>query len=118
MSERDVFEAWFAQAFGPRPPGDAKTLRADIDTLRRVLAFIEEWEVKHDAALAAWHERHGRDHGHCLSRDCLRGSRAGDRTTAQLDPTSFRPAGCECLCWRCRDALEKENENNQRGERP
>jgi hypothetical protein len=43
--------------------------------------------------------------GHCGSRSCLRGSLAGDRQTALLDPGSFRPSGCECTCGDCRTAI-------------
>ncbi len=40
-------------------------------------------------------------YGHCFSRDCLRGSSAADRATAELRPSSFDPSGCECDCQPC-----------------
>jgi hypothetical protein len=40
-------------------------------------------------------------HRHCLSRDCLRGSSAGDRETVHNDPSTFNPTGCECVCAAC-----------------
>jgi len=41
---------------------------------------------------------------HCLSRDCLRGSPALDRSTALSSPEMFKPAGCECRCYWCRQS--------------
>ena len=40
-------------------------------------------------------------HGHCLNRDCLRGSPAGDRITARFNHSTIRYAGCECGCSFC-----------------
>jgi hypothetical protein len=43
---------------------------------------------------------------HCLNRDCLRGSPAGDRQTALLHPETFKPNGCECDCHACERARD------------
>jgi len=40
-------------------------------------------------------------HGHCLNRDCLRGSPAGDRITARFNHSTIRYDGCECGCSFC-----------------
>jgi glycosyltransferase involved in cell wall biosynthesis/SAM-dependent methyltransferase len=45
---------------------------------------------------------------HCLNRNCLRGSPAASRTTAQIDPSTFRPEGCECECFACRSAGQRD----------
>lgn len=39
---------------------------------------------------------------HCLGRNCLRGSPAGDRDTAIGNPKLFNPDRCECSCVPCR----------------
>jgi hypothetical protein len=51
----------------------------------------------------------GVDH-HCYSRACLRGSSAGDRSTALHMPESFNPKGCECNCSGCYSATDSGNE--------
>jgi hypothetical protein len=46
-------------------------------------------------------------HGHCLNRNCLRGSPAGDRLTARIDHSTIRYAGCECDCSFCEYGREQ-----------
>jgi len=60
MSERDEFEVWFEQSFGPCPNGDPDALRAQARVLIRAAELIERWRARHEAALAAWAERHHR----------------------------------------------------------
>ncbi len=43
---------------------------------------------------------------HCYSGDCLRGSSAGDRATADGNPSTFDPVGCECGCLPCTSSPE------------
>ena len=52
-----------------------------------------------DAFVRKNHEMDVREH--CLSRSCLRGSKAGDKATAQADPMTFDASGCECRCHKC-----------------
>jgi 2-polyprenyl-3-methyl-5-hydroxy-6-metoxy-1,4-benzoquinol methylase len=45
---------------------------------------------------------------HCLNNNCRRGSPAGSRLTAQIDPSTFNPEGCECNCNACLDAGHRD----------
>lgn len=89
----------------------AKTARGAIErVLRRALADIglatsitEGLAVPPRRRMEKKHTPRRKPVGssHCYSRSCLRGSAAGDRTTALLDPTTFTAAGCECACAGC-----------------
>ena len=57
MSERDVFEKWFAFAYGSRPAGDPDQIKEEILDLQQQETRIRIWEAEYRAALGAWAER-------------------------------------------------------------
>jgi hypothetical protein len=46
-------------------------------------------------------------HGHCLNRDCLRGSSAGNSRTARFNHLTIHYDGCECTCSICEYGREQ-----------
>jgi hypothetical protein len=65
------------------------------DILRAVAAMPAD---DRDETLHALHRAHPT---HCFTRDCLRGSSAGDRFTAIKRLDTFDATGCECSCAAC-----------------
>jgi hypothetical protein len=79
----------------------------NLTTLEEAKEFATKWIVTaaQESANAEFY-RGVRDKllaqgAHCLSRDCLRGSPAGNREYARTHPDSFRAEGCECGCGNC-----------------
>lgn len=58
--ERSNFEKWFTFVHGEKPKGDPEYLMNKIFHLEQRLRNINDWNIMHAAALAAWHEKHSR----------------------------------------------------------
>lgn len=60
--ERDRFEAWFKGAYGPRPFEDnVLELAQQVFVLRQKIEVLTDYDAHYQGAMAAWHEKHGRD---------------------------------------------------------